>query len=157
MIAGEGLPIDSEVGDFLSGAAELLSPSNEDNHWDVIEGQGSIFHPGYASVSHGLLQGSQPDAFVVCHEAKRTHISGWEHVSLPSIGEVIERTIQIGRHTNPGIQCVGISINTSKLDDDERNDYLAMISDRYQLPCVDPMRQGTLAIVIELKQRFPGC
>jgi uncharacterized NAD-dependent epimerase/dehydratase family protein len=155
MIAGEGLPIDSVVGDFLSGAAEVLSPDNDDNHWDVIEGQGAIYHPGYAAVSHGLLVGSQPDAFVVCHEAKRTHVSGWESFTLPSIGQVIERTLSIGRQTNPEIQCIGLSINTSKLPDNERNDYLSHMAEKYQLPCVDPMRQGTLALIIELKQRFP--
>jgi len=50
MLAGEGLPIDAVVADFISGAAELISPSNDDDHWDVIEGQGSLFHPGYSGV-----------------------------------------------------------------------------------------------------------
>ena len=154
MIAGQGLPIDSVVGDFISGAAELLTPDTEGNHWDVIEGQGAIYHPGYGAVSHGLLVGSQPDAFVVCHEAGRECISGWEHYPLPSIGEVIERTISIGRQTNPEIQCVGISVNTSSLNDDERNTYLMDLSSKYQLPCVDPLRHGTRPILIELQQRF---
>ena len=77
ILAGEGLPIDSVVADFISGAAELISPANDDDHWDVIEGQGSLFHPGYAGVSLGLLHGSQPDALVLCHDATRTVISGW--------------------------------------------------------------------------------
>jgi uncharacterized NAD-dependent epimerase/dehydratase family protein len=85
MIAGEGLPIDAVVADFISGAAELISPDNDDDHWDVIEGQGSLFHPGYSGVSLGLLHGSQPDAFVVCHDATRETISGWEPYLLPSI------------------------------------------------------------------------
>ncbi|PHQ68618.1 MAG: hypothetical protein COB97_09665 [Paracoccus sp.] len=69
MIAGKGLPIDAVVADFLSGAVELLSPDNTADHWDVIEGQGCLFHPGYGAVSMGLLIGSQPDAFVVCTQA----------------------------------------------------------------------------------------
>ncbi len=64
MLAGEGIPIDSVVADFIAGAAELISPDNDLNHWDVIEGQGSLFHPGYSGVSLGLLHGSQPDALV---------------------------------------------------------------------------------------------
>jgi uncharacterized NAD-dependent epimerase/dehydratase family protein len=96
MIAGEGIPIDAVVSDFLSGAAELLSPDNDKDHWDVIEGQGSLFHPGYASVTLGLLHGSQPDAFIVCHEANRTVMHGWPDYGLPSIQDVIDRTIELG-------------------------------------------------------------
>src|SRR5690606_5904221 len=83
MIAGEGVPIDAVIADFISGAAEVLSPNNAANHWDVIEGQGSLFHPGYSGVSLGLLHGSQPDAFVLCHDATRKEVSGFEHCLLP--------------------------------------------------------------------------
>jgi len=114
MIAGKGIPIDAVVADFISGAAELLSPDNNPEHWDIIEGQGGIFHPGYAAVSMGLLVGSQPDAFVVCHEANRKYIEGWDTYVLPTIEEVIERTVQIGKLTNKEIRCVGVSVNTSK-------------------------------------------
>jgi uncharacterized NAD-dependent epimerase/dehydratase family protein len=106
MIAGSGIPIDAVVADFVSGAAEMVSPSNDEDHWDVIEGQGSVFHPGYSPVSVGLLVGSQPDAFVVCTEAGRTHIEGWPSFELPSIDAVIERTLDIGRQVNPTIRCV---------------------------------------------------
>lgn len=150
MIAGSGIPIDCVVADFISGAAEALSPDNSPDHWDVIEGQGSIFHPGYAAVSHGLLIGSQPDAFVVCHAAGRTHIEGWEAYALPTIGEVIERTVAIGSLTNPRIRCVGISVNTLSIPPDERDDYLAALSSKYDLPCVDPLVTGTKAILSPL-------
>ena len=152
MIAGTGIPIDCVVADFVSGAAELLSPANDDDHWDVIEGQGGIFHPGYAAVSHGLLTGSQPDAFVVCHAAGRSHIEGWEDFPLPSIGEVIERTIQIGSLTNPEIRCVGISVNTIALGERQRWGHLQSLTDKYGLPCIDPLRDGTQAIVQDLKK-----
>lgn len=147
MIAGRGIPMDCVVADFISGAAELLSPDNDEDHWDVIEGQGSIFHPGYAAVSHGLLLGSQPDAFVVCHAAGRSHIEGWDGFALPTIDDVIERTIAIGRLTNPAIRCVGISINTQSMDERGRWRYQQSLSDKYGLPCVDPLRDGTGAIV----------
>jgi len=150
MIAGTGIPIDCVVADFISGAAELLSPSNDPSHWDLIEGQGGIFHPGYAAVSHGLLIGSQADAFVVCHAAGRTHIEGWDGYPVPSIGEVIERTISIGSLTNPDIRCVGISVNSLALTEPQRERYLAELSAQYALPCVDPMITGTEAIIAKL-------
>ncbi|MFK7830651.1 MAG: DUF1611 domain-containing protein [Congregibacter sp.] len=150
MLAGRGIPIDCVVADFISGAAELLSPDNDPQHWDVIEGQGGIFHPGYAAVSHGLLIGSQPDGFVVCHEARRTHVSGWPDTPLPSIGEVIQRTVDIAALTNPHTRCLGIAVNTSTLDAGECDDYLRALEDCYQLPCVDPMREGTARLIAGL-------
>ncbi len=152
MIAGQGIPIDSVVADFISGAAELLSPDNVDDHWDVIEGQGSIFHPGYGAVSMGLLVGSQPDAFVVCTEAGRTHVEAWNDFELPSIEDVIEQTIMIGKLTNPNIRCVGVSVNTSKLSQSEREIYLSDLSKRLGLPCVDPLKGGTKPIINYLKK-----
>jgi uncharacterized NAD-dependent epimerase/dehydratase family protein len=156
MIAGEGIPIDAVVADFISGAAELLSPDNDADHWDVIEGQGSLFHPGYSGVSLGLLHGSQPDAFVVCHDATRTAVSGWEHYALPTIAECIELHQVMGRRTNPGIRCVGITVNTSGLPAGERTTYLSNLSAQTGLPCVDPLTDGCGAIVDFINQQFPG-
>ena len=150
MIAGSGIPIDAVVADFLSGAAEQLSPDNESDHWDVIEGQGGIFHPGYASVTMGLLIGSQPDAFVVCTEAGRTHIEGWQDFELPSIEAVISRVSGIGKQVNPAIRCAGISVNTSKLPIDEREDYLSALSQETGLPCIDPIAGDTKPIIERL-------
>src|SRR5262249_56993932 len=74
LIAGSGIAMDALVADFLAGAAEMLSPDNLPDHWDVIEGQGSLYHPAYAAVTLGLLHGSQPDAIVLCHDTARTPI-----------------------------------------------------------------------------------
>ncbi|MFC3051619.1 DUF1611 domain-containing protein [Kordiimonas pumila] len=157
MIAGEGIPIDSVVSDFVSGAAELLSPDNTPDHWDVIEGQGGIFHPGFGAVTFGLLVGSQPDAFVVCLEAGRTHVAGWEDdYELPSIEDVIDRTIAIGSLTNPAIRCVGISVNTANIPEAERKAYLEEIEKRVGLPTVDPLKGGTQRIIERLKAEFPA-
>lgn len=147
MIAGSGIPIDAVVADFLSGAAELLSPENDPDHWDIIEGQGSLFHPGYSAVSVGLLMGSQPDAFVACTEAGRTHIEGWPTFALPSIEELIERTVSLGRQVNPAMRCVGISANTQSLSDSERESYLAELSRKHGVPAVDPLVTGVGPIV----------
>ena len=147
MIAGEGMPIDAVVADFVSGAAEVLSPDNSADHWDVIEGQGSLFHPGYAGVSLGLLHGSQPDALVVCHEALRTASSGWEHMLLPGLRECIEQHLLLGRRTNADIRCVGISVNTSQLSPTRRESYLSELANETGLPCVDPVIDGCGDIV----------
>ncbi len=154
MLAGEGIPIDAVVADFISGAAELISPDNDDDHWDVIEGQGSLFHPGYSGVSLGLLHGSQPDAFVLCHDATRTAVSGWEHYALPSIQDCIDQHVLLGGRTNPDIRCVGISINTSELPPDERPGYLADLNRETGLPCVDPLIDGCGAIVENIRQLY---
>lgn len=150
MIAGEGIPIDTVVCDFTAGAAEVLSPDNAPDHWDVIEGQGSLFHPAYAGVSLGLLHGSQPDAIVVCHEALRTAHSGFPDYALPQIDECIDLHVRMGRRTNPAVRCVGISVNTSPLPEPERAPYLRELSRRLGLPCVNPLAEGPGAIVDEL-------
>ena len=142
MIAGEGMPLDSVVADFIAGAAEALSPNAPPDHIDVIEGQGSLFHPSYAGVALGLLHGSQPDRFVVCHEPGRTHVLGHAAFALPSIEQVIEQTIALGRLTNPDIRCVGISLNTAKLDAAEAQREFDSVEKRLSLPVADPMRGG---------------
>src|SRR4051812_35844847 len=110
-ISGRGVAVDAVVADFISGAAEWLSPAADADHWDVVEGQGSLFHPSFAGVTLGLLHGAQPDAFVVCHEPTRTHMRGVRH-KLPTIREVIDLTVACGRLTNPEIRPVGIAVNT---------------------------------------------
>lgn len=156
MIAGQGLPIDAVVSDFVTGAAETLSPDNDADHWDMIEGQGAIFHPGYLQVTIGLLVGSQPDAFVVCHDPLRTHIAGWPNVPLRSIAQVIERTVQIGSLTNPAIRCVGVALNTSKVPAGERAALLERYHRETGLPCVDPIIDGVGPIVDQLLREFPA-
>ena len=142
MIAGSGIPIDAVVADFLAGAAELLSPDAAADHLDVIEGQGSLFHPAYASVSLGLLHGSQPDSFVVCHNPGRTTVLGHPDYAVPSIEAVIEQTVALGRLTNPAIRCAAISLNTSGLNDADAEAELAATEARLGLPAADPMRGG---------------
>lgn len=142
MIAGGGIPMDAVVSDFEAGAAEILSPDAAPDHWDVIEGQGSIFNPAYAAVSLGLLHGSQPDLFVVCHDPTRKMILGLDGFALPSVEEVIDLTIRLGSRTNPAIRCAGISLNTSRLADAEAEALLAAERGRLGLPVADPIRGG---------------
>jgi len=153
-IAGRGVAVDAVVADFISGAAEWLSPAATDpNHWDVIEGQGSLYHPSFAGVTLGLLHGAQPDAFVVCHEPTRTHMRGVDF-PLPTIREIIDLTIQLGRLTSPAIRCVGIAVNTAALEDQEARALLADIEVEHGLPATDPVRFGVSAIVERLAVDF---
>jgi uncharacterized NAD-dependent epimerase/dehydratase family protein len=142
LISGCGIPMDAVVSDFEAGAAEMLSPDAPSEHWDVIEGQGSIFHPSYAAVSLGLLHGSQPDVFVVCHEAGREHVIGHPDYPLPSIEATIELNTLLGRRTNPAIRCAGVSLNTSRLEPAAARKLLASESRRLRLPVADPVRGG---------------
>lgn len=154
MIAGTGIPIDAVVSDFVAGAAELISPDNEENHWDVIEGQGSLFHPAYAGVSLGLLHGSQPDAIVVCHDASRHHIDSCPDFDIPSIKDCIDLNLQCARLTNPAVRCVGISVNTSSVSGEDRSAYLQSLMEETGLPCVDCVIDGCDAIAKNINQHF---
>lgn len=142
MIAGDGIPIDAVVSDFIAGAAELLTPAATPDHLDVIEGQGSLLHPSYAAVSLGLLHGSQPDLFVVCHDPTRTKVLGHEAHALPTIETIIVQTIALGRVTNPNIRCAGISLNTASLSDAAAEAEIAATEQRLGLPVADPVRGG---------------
>lgn len=155
LISGRGVALDAVVADFISGAAEWLTPANDPDHWDVVEGQGSLFHPSFAGVTLGLLHGSQPDAFVVCHEPTRTKMRNVEH-PIPSIQSVIDRTVLEGTLTNPTILCVGIAVNTEALGDDEAKSYLNSVAAEHGLPATDPVRYGVHPLVDELMARFKG-
>lgn len=142
MIAGGGIPMDAVVADFAAGAAETLSPDAEPDHWDVVEGQGSLFHPAYAGVSLALLHGSQPDVIVVCHDSARRTMLGHPAYPLPSVEEVIDLNLRMGSRTNAGIRCGGVTINTSALDPDSAARLLDRESERLGLAVADPIRGG---------------
>ena len=153
LISGRGLALDAVVADFIAGAAEWLTPENDPNHWDVVEGQGSLFHPSFAGVTLGLLHGAQPDCFVVCHEPTRATMRGVKH-PLPSIQQVIDRTVLEGQLTNPAIACVGIAINTEHLAEEVALAYLKETGEAHGLPCCDPIRTGVTPIVDEVVRRY---
>ncbi|MES2136930.1 MAG: DUF1611 domain-containing protein [Pseudomonadota bacterium] len=144
IIAGGGVPIDAVVADFIAGGAEMLTPAAAPDHIDVIEGQGSLFHPAYAGVSLGLLHGSQPDLYLVCHDPMRGEVLGYPGRPLPSIEAVIDLTRELGRLTNPDIRCAGISLNTSTMTADAAQRELESTEGRIGLPTADPIRGGPL-------------
>jgi uncharacterized NAD-dependent epimerase/dehydratase family protein len=142
MIAGRGIPMDAVVSDFLAGAAELLSPAARADHWDIVEGQGSLFHPAYAGVSLGLLHGTQPDVIVACHQVGRERMMAWEEWPVPDLPETIELNLRLARRTNPDVRCAGVSLNTASLTEPEARALLASESRRLGLPVADPIRGG---------------
>jgi uncharacterized NAD-dependent epimerase/dehydratase family protein len=150
MIAGEGVAIDAVVADFVSGAAETLSPANDPDHWDVIEGQGALFHPAYAGVTLGLIHGSQPDALVLCHDPSRQTIEDYPHMPIPPLPAAIERYLDAARLTNPQVRCVGVSINSSSLTDEAWAGYRERVERDLGVPVCDPMRGGVDAITAML-------
>ena len=141
MISGRGVAIDAVVADFISGAAEWLSPDADPEHWHVVEGQGSLFHPAYAGVTLGLIHGSQPDALVVCHEPVRTHLLGFDY-KVPDLRRCIDANVTAARLTNPEARVVGISVNTSRMDPASVDAVVREIEAQTGLPCCDPIRHG---------------
>jgi uncharacterized NAD-dependent epimerase/dehydratase family protein len=150
LIAGSGVAVDAVVADFISGAVEQLAPARCDGGWDVIEGQGSLFHPSYAGVSLGLLHGAQPEALVLCHEPGRRHMRGIPGRALPGLDECLAANLEAARLTSPGVYAAGVCLNTSALDADDARRLCADIEDRLGLPCTDPVAFGTAPIIDRL-------
>lgn len=151
LIEGSGIPIDAIISDFTAGAIEGLTPANDEDHWDVIEGQGSLFHPAYAGVSLGLLHGAQADVLILCHEAGRTQMDLMEGYAIPEFDDLIRVNLEMGRMTNPNIRLGGIALNTSSLSDNEAHSLMQDYATRYGVPVVDPVRTGVDAIVDALE------
>lgn len=150
LIAGSGVSIDAVVADFISGAVEYLAPANDDDHWDIIEGQGSLFHASFAGVSLGLLHGAQADALVLCHEPTRAHMRGLPDYKLPDIAACMEANLAAARLTNPDARFVGIAVNTSQMAKGDVAPYLAGLEKEHGLPAVDPFAQGVGPLVERL-------
>ena len=146
-IAGQGVSIDAVVSDFVSGASESLSPVNDQDHWDVIEGQGSLFHPSYAAVTVGLIHGSQPDKIVLCHEAGRSHIQFIDGYPIPDLSVCLEAYTALARLTNPAASAIGLCINTDSLTEGKALTYLRETENMLGIPCCDPVRTGVSRIV----------
>ncbi len=151
LITGEGVSVDAVVADFISGAIEVIAPDNDPDHWDVVEGQGSLFHASYAGVSTGLLHGAQADALILCHEPTRTHMRGLAHFKLPGLEECMEANLKVASLTNPDVRFVGVSVDTSRLEEDEALSFLEETGARLGLPAVDPVRTGVGPIVERLQ------
>ena len=142
LITGDGVPLDAVIADFMAGSIEWLTPDNDDDHWDVIEGQGSLYHVSFSGVTMALIHGGQPDALILCHEPTRQHMRGLPGYALPSLEEVRDLSLQLARVANPACQVVGVSINTQHMGEAEAARYCEEVEARLGLPTVDPFRHG---------------
>ncbi len=147
LITGEGVPLDAVIADFMAGSVEWLTPDNEDDHWDMIEGQGSLFHVSFSGVTMALVHGGQPDALILSHEPTRTHMRGLPGYELPSLELLRDTALPLARVANPACQVVGISVNTAAMGEDEALSYLEDLERRMGLPAADPFRQGAGKLV----------
>ncbi len=147
LITGEGVPLDAVVADFMAGAVEWLTPDNGADHWDLIEGQGSLFHPSFSGVTLALIHGGAPDALILCHEPTRTHMRGLPDYHLPSLDQLMGISLPLARIVNPDCNVTGIAVNTAAMPEEDALEYLAELEAQTELPAVDPCRQGAARLV----------
>ncbi len=147
LITGSGVPLDAVIADFMAGAVEYLTPDNDADHWDIIEGQGSLFHVSYSGVTMALVHGGQPDALIICHEPTRTHMRGLPEYTPPTMEAVRDMALTLARVANPACQVVGVSVNTQHMSEDEAQAYLAKVEADMGLPATDPYRFGSDKLV----------
>jgi uncharacterized NAD-dependent epimerase/dehydratase family protein len=152
LITGGGVPLDAVIADFMAGAVEYLTPDNDADHWDHIEGQGSLFHVSYSGVTMALIHGGQPDALILAHEPTRTHMRGLPDYDLPSLETLRDTALPIARVANPKCQSAGIAVNTQHLSEDEAVAYMAQVEARMGLPTVDTFRHGAARLVDALAE-----
>lgn len=151
LITGGGVPLDAVIADFMAGAVEYLTPDNDADHWDHIEGQGSLFHVSYSGVTMALIHGGQPDALVLAHEPTRTHMRGLPDYTLPTLEALRDLVLPIARVANPACKIIGISVNTQHMGEAEAKAYLAEVETRMGLPATDPFRFGAEKLVDALE------
>ena len=147
LVTGKGVPLDAVIADFMAGAGEYLTPDNDADHWDHIEGQGSLFHVSYSGVTMALIHGGQPDALILCHEPTRTHMRGLPEYTQPSLATLRDTALPLARVGNPACEVVGISVNTQHMSEDEAKAYLAEVEAEMGLPTTDPYRFGSGKLV----------
>lgn len=147
-IAGGGIAVDAVVADFIAGAAErLVCDAAEEADWVIVEGQGSLMHPGFSGVTLGLLHGSGPHAMVLCHDAARQTVKG-NAFALPL--RPVEECVGIyeaaaaWRHPSghPQARVVAVALNTSAMSEGSARAALADAAHRSGLPAADPVREG---------------
>ena len=147
LITGNGVPLDAVIADFMAGAVEWLTPDADADHWDHIEGQGSLFHVSYSGVTMALIHGGQPDALVLAHEPTRLHMRGLPDYGLPSLEALRDMALPLARIANPACEVVGVSVNTQHMNEQEAAAYLDAVEERMGLPATDPYRFGAAKLV----------
>lgn len=149
-IAGKGASIDAVIADFISGCVETLAPENTEDHWDLIEGQGSLYNVSYSGVTLGLIHGAQADALVMCHEVGRPHMRGLPDYPVPAIPTCMDTILHMARMVNEDVRFVGVSLNTSNVSAEEAAAFKKATAEQTGLPVVDPLKDGVAPIVDRL-------
>ncbi len=141
LIEGDGLPIDCIKGDFINGAAEQLVLDNQNNDIMIIEGQGSLIHPRYSSVTLGLLHGALPHALIMCYEMGRKNIVGFDNILIPDLQDVINIYENMANIMLP-CKVIGIAINGRHFTQAEVDKEAERITTKYNLPACDVIKHG---------------
>jgi uncharacterized NAD-dependent epimerase/dehydratase family protein len=154
-IAGWGISVDAVVSDFLAGAAERLvveGARQGDLLW--VEGQGALLHPAYSGVTLGLIHGSAPHAYVLCHQAGQTAIEGYPKHPLPGLRELVELHERASLTARPArVAC--IALNTRALDEAEARAAVAQAEEETGLPADDPVRFGSAKLLDAVVESLP--
>ena len=158
-IEGWGTAVDAVVADFIGGAAEeLVLRGAKDADIVMVEGQGSINHPGYSGVTIGLLHGSCPDAMILCHQASREHIGEYRTtpwLRIPPLSKYVEMYELIGSAVHP-TRVIGISLNTYDLSPEAAQAACRAASEETGLPCTDPVRFDSAPLINAILREREG-
>ncbi|HKW77778.1 MAG TPA: NAD-dependent epimerase/dehydratase family protein, partial [Candidatus Limnocylindria bacterium] len=148
-IAGEGIAVDAVVADFIAGAAEQMTvAAAETADFVIVEGQGALTHPGFSGVTLGLLHGTGPDLMVLCHDANREAMKGYEDEGLPvrdvrECVSIYEEAASWRRPPgHPRARVVGIALNTAGMDEARARSEILGAAHATKLPVADPIREG---------------
>jgi uncharacterized NAD-dependent epimerase/dehydratase family protein len=155
MIEGWGIAVDAVVADFVAGAAErLVLQGSTDADVVLVEGQGSINHPGYSAVTLGLLHGSCPDGLILCHQSTREYIGDYRPeawLKIPPLREYVRLYETMGSAVHP-TKVIGISLNTYDMSDEEARRACEAASRETGIPTTDPVRFDSAPLVEAVRQ-----
>lgn len=154
LLDGGGIPIDAVIGDYINGAGEKLVLDNQHHEVIVIEGQGSLVHPRYSSVTLGLLHGAQPHGLIMCYEMGREYIRGMDGFAIPDLKYIIDLYENFGSIMNP-CKVIGVAVNSRKYGTQETNYEIDKLQERLHLPVCDVIKHGSGVLanaVEELKE-----
>jgi uncharacterized NAD-dependent epimerase/dehydratase family protein len=148
-IAGQGISVDAVVADFIAGAAEqMVCDAAETADWVIVEGQGSLTHPGFSGVTLGLLHGAAPDLMVLCHNATRHTMKGYDATGLlvrplRDLVRIYEDAAAWRRPPgHPPARVVAVALNTAEADDAFAQALIRSAAAETALPAADPIREG---------------
>ena len=142
-IAGWGISVDAVVADFIAGAAEQLVLEGVTRGGELlfVEGQGSLLHPAYSGVTLGLIHGSAPHAYVLCHMAGETIVDGDSRFPIPALAELVALHERLSLLARPA-RVLAVALNTRALDEQEARRAVAAAESETGLPADDPVRFG---------------